>query len=140
RSIALTLLLSWIGQVGFVFVFYFSMRTLWDPGMGSIPSVAEHFLLVPIGLVIEAMPLFPGGAGIGEAGYGGLYAWFSCAATIAILGSLVKLVLMWAAGLAGYLIWLRMRASLPATSSSLGEPEPAAEEPVACGPAPVERN
>src|SRR5205085_9576357 len=124
----LTLLLSWIGQVGFVFVFYFSMRTLWDPGMGSIPSVAEHFLLVPIGLVIEAMPLFPGGAGIGEAGYGGLYAWFSCAATIAILGSLVGRVLRWVVGLTGYLIYLRLKARLPAPDSSPGQEAPADEE------------
>src|SRR5947209_2460421 len=48
RSVAAALLLSWVGQVGFVFVFYFSARTLWDPQVGSIPSVAEHFLLVPI--------------------------------------------------------------------------------------------
>ena len=28
----------------------------------------QHFLIVPIGLVMHAVPLFPGGAGIGEVG------------------------------------------------------------------------
>jgi uncharacterized protein (TIRG00374 family) len=107
-SVALALLLSWVGQVGFVFVFYFSVRTLWDPAVGRIPAVSEHFLLVPIGLVIQAMPGSPGGAGIGEAGFGGLYAWFGCAAAVAVLGSLVQRVIMWGLGLVGYLIALRM--------------------------------
>ena len=106
RSVAVALALSWVGQVGFVFVFYCSVRTLWDPAAGSIPTVAEHFLLVPIGLVIQAAPLFPGGAGIGEAGFGGLYAWFGCAAAIAVLGSLMQRVLFWVIGLGGYLIYL----------------------------------
>jgi uncharacterized protein (TIRG00374 family) len=114
RSVALALVLSWIGQVGFVFVFYCCVRTLWDPATGSIPTVAEHFLLVPIGLVIQAAPLFPGGAGIGEAGFGGLYTWFGCAAAIAVLGSLVQRVLFWMIGLAGYLIYLRMPHGGPA--------------------------
>ena len=103
--------------------------------MGGIPSVAEHFLIVPIGLVIEAAPLFPGGAGIGEAGFGGLYAWFSCAATVAILGSLVKRVLMWVIGLVGYLVYLRMKSHLPAQSAK-PEPEEPAEDGVpqaSCG-------
>jgi uncharacterized protein (TIRG00374 family) len=129
RSVAVTLVLSWVGQVGFVFAFYFGVRALWDPGMGGIPSVAEHFLLVPIGLVIEAAPLFPGGAGIGEAGYGALYGWFGCAATVAILGSLMTRVLKWVIGLVGYLVYLRMKSHLPAPASR-PEPEAPAEDGV----------
>jgi len=117
RSVAVALGMSWVGQVGFVFVFYCSVRALWDPAAGSIPTVAEHFLLVPIGLVIQAAPLFPGGAGIGEAGFGGLYAWFGCAAAVAVLGSLMQRVLSWVVGLAGYLISLRMSHSKSAVES-----------------------
>jgi len=69
RSVAAAMLLSWVGQVGFVFVFYFRVQTL-DPPSGTIPSVAQHFLLVPIGLVIQALlPLqMVAGGGVGEAG------------------------------------------------------------------------
>jgi len=113
RSVAAAMLLSWVGQVGFVFAFYFSVLTLWDPKVGGIPSIAEHFLLVPIGLVIQAMPGSPGGIGIGEAGFGGLYAWFGCAASIAVVGSLFRRVVDWAIALVGYLIWLRMKGTCP---------------------------
>jgi len=122
RSVAAAMLLSWVGQVGFVFAFYFSVRTLWDPQIGSIPSVAEHFLLVPIGLVIQAAPLFPGGAGIGEAGFGGLYAWFGCAAATAVLGSLVQRMINWVIGLGGYMVWLRMRATQPVEDGAVVSP------------------
>jgi len=43
-----------------------------------MPTLAQHFLIVPIGLVIQAMPFFPGGAGIGELGFGLLYEWLGC--------------------------------------------------------------
>src|SRR5205823_12524140 len=71
RSVLLALLLGLIGHVGFVLTFYFSARTLWDAD--QIPSLREHFLIVPVGMVIQAAPLFPGGAGIAELGFGWLY-------------------------------------------------------------------
>jgi uncharacterized membrane protein YbhN (UPF0104 family) len=108
-SVALTLLLSWVGHVGFVLTFYFSTRTLWDPDAGAaIPSLTQHFLIVPIGLVIQAMPLFPGGVGIGELGFGGLYRFFGCDAADGVLGSLVQRVLSWVLGVGGYLVALRL--------------------------------
>lgn len=111
-SVYLVMLISWIGHIGFVFVFYCSVRTLWEPGSGPIPTVAQHFLLVPIGLVIQAAPLFPGGAGIGEAGFGGLYTWFGCIAAFAVLGSLVMRILNWVIGFSGYFVYLSIRSQL----------------------------
>ncbi len=111
-SIALTVVLSWISHVGFVVSFYCFARTLWD-GNNAIPTLTEHFLLVPLGAVIQALPLFPGGVGIGEASFGGLYAWFAGAAAKAngVLGSLVQRVCRWVFGLAGFFVYHRMRPS-----------------------------
>ncbi len=113
KSIALTLVLSWVGHVGFVTSFYCFARTLWD-GSNAIPTLTEHFLIVPIGLVIQAMPLFPGGVGIGEAGFGGLYALFAgdSAKPNGVLGSLVQRVICWVIGLAGFFVYQRMRSGL----------------------------
>ena len=116
RSVAAAMLLSWVGQVGFVFVFYSCVQTL-NPPEDAIPSIAQHFLLVPIGLVIQALPGSPGGIGIGEAGFGGLYELFGCSAGIAVVGSLVRRVVDWTIGLGGYVIWLRMKATQPAEGS-----------------------
>jgi uncharacterized protein (TIRG00374 family) len=114
-SVALALLISWVGFVGFVLTYYFCVRTLWDADAGSaIPTLTQHFLLVPIGLVIGAMPLFPGGAGIAEAGFGALYGWFRCPAASGVLGMLVQRVLTWGLGLLGYVAGGRIRTGVPA--------------------------
>lgn len=111
KAVALVMGISWIGHIGFVFVFYFSVRVLCQTPE-EIPTVAQHFLLVPIGLVIQALPLFPGGAGIGEAGFGGLYTLFGCTAAFAVLGSLVMRLLTWVIGFSGYFVYLSIRSQL----------------------------
>jgi uncharacterized protein (TIRG00374 family) len=113
RAVFGVLLLSWVGHVGFVFLFYCAVLTLWQPDSGEqIPTLAQHFLIVPIGLVIQAAPFFPGGAGIGELGFGLLYEWLGCSEASGVLGSLVQRVVTWTLGLLGYLMYLRMRAVL----------------------------
>ncbi len=115
-SVAVALAMSWMGFVGFVGAFYCCSRALWDGDAANpIPSLAQHFLIVPIGLVIMAVPLFPGGAGIGELGFGGLYKLFGSNSANGVLASLVQRVLTWALALAGYgaSFWLRPRKAAP---------------------------
>jgi uncharacterized protein (TIRG00374 family) len=116
REVVLALAISWVGFVGFVLTYYFAVRAVWGAdGNTPIPTLAQHFLIVPIGLVIMAVPIFPGGAGIGELGFGGLYAWFRCSEANGILGSLVQRVLAWVIGLVGYGVYLLTPARLHAT-------------------------
>ena len=132
RAVFGVLALSWIGHIGFVFLFYCAVLTLWQPDSGEqIPTLSQHFLIVPIGLVIQAAPFFPGGAGIGELGFGLLYQWLGCSEASGVLGSLVQRVINWTLGLLGYLIYLRMRATLP---SALDREE---DQPVNEGIAPA---
>ena len=106
-SVVLAMLLSCVGFVGFVLTFYCCAATLADGQ--PLPSVTQHFLLVPVGMVIMAVPLFPGGAGIGELGFGLLYGWFGYSRAAGILGSLVQRVLTWLLALLGYVIALCLR-------------------------------
>jgi uncharacterized protein (TIRG00374 family) len=133
KAVAFTLLVTWIGQAGFVLTFYCCARVLFD--RDDVPTLAQHFLLVPIGLVIMATPLFPGGAGIAEMGFGGLYALFGSAASLGILASLVQRVMSWVMGLLGGLVYLRLKNSdrpaaapktVPAEADDAGKapPEP----------------
>jgi uncharacterized membrane protein YbhN (UPF0104 family) len=118
-SVALSLIISWAGFAGFVLAYYFSVRCLWeDGGRATIPTLAQHFLLVPIGLVIMAAPLFPGGAGIGELGFGKLYGWFRCSEASGVLGSLVQRALSWVVGLLGLVAYGRLQADLPPTEAA----------------------
>lgn len=127
RSVAAVMLLSWVGHVGFVLSFYCSAHVLWSEEMGPIPTLAQHFLLVPIGLVVQSVPLTPGGAGFGEWGFGKLYALFAGAAAEAngVLASLTQRVLGWLLGIPGFIIYARMRTLLPETTRAV-EPEVAA--------------
>jgi uncharacterized membrane protein YbhN (UPF0104 family) len=112
RAVFGVLMLSWVGHVGFVFLFYCSVLTLWQPDSGqAIPTLAQHFLIVPIGLVIQAAPFFPGGAGIGELGFGLLYEWLGCSEASGVLGSLVQRIINWTLGLLGGLMYLQMRSA-----------------------------
>jgi uncharacterized membrane protein YbhN (UPF0104 family) len=111
RVVGLTLLISFVGFVAFSFTFHFASRVLWD-GQQQIPSLLEHFIIVPIGLLIQGVPLFPGGVGIGELGFGGLYQVLRYPPSLGILGSLVQRVCYWILGIVGLLTYMQMRPGL----------------------------
>src|SRR5439155_20486420 len=103
-SIGWAIVLTTFSNVCDILVFYGYALTLWDgAATNPLPGLSEHFLLVPIGLVISGVPLFPGGAGIAEAGYGGLYELFGSAPANGVLGSLLFRVSGWGLGILGYL-------------------------------------
>ena len=105
-SIAVAIGLSWISNVGFVLAFYCCGLTLWNEQPNNpLPTLAQSFLIVPLGTMIGAIPLFPGGAGISEAGFGGIYALFGSAASNGILASLVNRLVSWIIGVLGYLVF-----------------------------------
>ncbi len=120
KSVAAVFLMSWVSHLGFVIAFYCSASVLWSKGMGDIPTLPQHFLLVPIGLVMQALIPLPGGAGAGEWSFGALYVLFGAAEANGVLGSLVQRVINWTLGLVGLGVYTRLKAPGPA-------PEAAAE-------------
>jgi uncharacterized membrane protein YbhN (UPF0104 family) len=110
RKVAVALALTWVGQVGFVTAFCCCATTLWSPELGPVPSLVHHFLLVPIGLVMQALIPTPGGAGGGEWGFAGLFVLFGAAEATGVLGSLVQRVISWAVGVLGYVVYLWTKA------------------------------
>jgi glycosyltransferase 2 family protein len=105
-SIAMTLLMSMVGHIGFVLSFYFAAQTLTP--VTQIPTLGAHFLIVPVGMMFAASFPSPGGIGGGELGFGTLYAWVGSNFEAGVLGSLVQRVITWALGLIGYLVYMRM--------------------------------
>lgn len=87
-----------------------------DP-TNPLPSPAAHVLIAPVAQLAAAVPLFPGGAGLGEAGYGGLYAWFGSAPANGVLGSLVQRGVTLAVGGTGLLACLALRPRKPAAGA-----------------------
>jgi uncharacterized protein (TIRG00374 family) len=111
KSIALALGLSLIGHVGFVLTFYYSALTL--QASHEIPTVAEHFMIVPVGMAVQAGIPTPGGIGGGDYAYGKLYEWIGYPFANGVWGSFVKNVVTWMLALLGYIVYLRMRPALP---------------------------
>jgi uncharacterized membrane protein YbhN (UPF0104 family) len=106
-SVLWAIVLCTLSNVCDILSFYCYVLAFWDGvDTNPLPTLAEHFLIVPAGLVISAIPLFPGGAGIGEAGFGGLYRLFHSAAANGIFGSLLFRVNSWLLGVLGYLLCL----------------------------------
>ena len=105
-AVARVMALSWVGHVGFVASFYCCAQALWDAPLGPIPSLSEHFLLVPIGMVMQAVIPTPGGAGAGEWSYAALYLLFRAAEANGVLASLVQRMLSWVLGLVGYAVYV----------------------------------
>jgi glycosyltransferase 2 family protein len=109
-SVAMTLLMSMVGHICFVLSFYFAAQTLTP--VDQIPTLAAHFLIVPVGMAFAAGFPSPGGVGGSELGFGALYKLVGFAVAAGVLGSLVQRVITWALGLLGYLLYLRMKPAL----------------------------
>jgi uncharacterized protein (TIRG00374 family) len=132
-AVAKVMVLSWVGHVGFVCAFYCCARTLWTPELGPVPTLIQHFLLVPIGLVMQAIIPTPGGAGAGEWSFAALYLLFRASEANGVLGSLVMRVISWVLGLVGYAVYLWVPATRPAAIDE-AENGPAPAEPALSAP------
>jgi uncharacterized membrane protein YbhN (UPF0104 family) len=121
-SFWLALALAVVGHLGFVLAFYFAARTLYQPE--EIPSLVGHFLIVPIGMTVSAIPLTPGGVGVGEAAYQKLYDWIGYPMGLGFSAAFLQRVLTWVVGFAGYLVYLQMKPALKAARVAEGPPAP----------------
>jgi uncharacterized protein (TIRG00374 family) len=110
RSVWLALVLSLCGHVGFVLAFYFGALTLQEPS--AVPSLVGHFLVVPIGMAVQAGIPLPGGIGGGEYVFGKLYWLIGYAEANGVLMSLVYRSMTWVLGFLGYLVYLQMRPAI----------------------------
>jgi uncharacterized protein (TIRG00374 family) len=129
-SIIQALLLSLVGHVGFVLTFYFSSLTVFSAD--QIPSLSTHFLIVPIGMAIQAGFPAPGGVGGGEYAFGALYKLVEYPESSGVLAALVQRVITWVVALGGYVVYLRMRPSLPQATSTSEEQSPVLEAADSC--------
>lgn len=123
-AVALALAMSVVGHVGFVLTFYYAAQIFLSPtAAADIPSLEEHFLIVPVGMTIQAGFPAPGGVGGGELAYGWLYEQLHKPESAGVLGSLAQRAVNWLLALAGYLAYLRLKPALPARLA----PEPSAD-------------
>jgi uncharacterized membrane protein YbhN (UPF0104 family) len=109
-AVAAALVLSLGTHGATVLMFHFAAQAFVSPSdLTQIPTLAEHALIVPVGMAIQAFFPAPGGVGGGEWSFGKLYRLVGKPESFGVLASLAQRSLGWVLGLAGYLIYLRMR-------------------------------
>ncbi len=81
----------------------------------EIPSAQTHFLIVPVGMTIQAGIPTPGGLGGGEYAYGKLYKLVDSSFFEGFMASLMQRVLGWGLAVVGILVYLFMK---PATAKT----------------------
>jgi glycosyltransferase 2 family protein len=107
RATAIALGLTLVNHVFGVLTFH-NAAQVFAPEAADLPALKEHFLLVPVGMVVKAVFPSPGGAGGGELIYGTLYGWTDRPEALGVLGSLAVLALAWLLGMVTYLIAMSM--------------------------------
>jgi uncharacterized protein (TIRG00374 family) len=113
KSFWLALALAVLGHFGFVFLFYFSALSIQD-NAEAIPSVVEHLMIVPIGMIVQAVGITPGGLGIGEAAFGGLYTWMGKQFEDGFWGSFIQRAVTWVLAFVAYVVYVRTGPALSA--------------------------
>lgn len=113
--VLMAMVVTTCGQLLFVLSFYLVSLAIEGPSDAdqppSMPSLLWHYLLVPLGMVLMAVPLFPGGLGIGEWGYGALYSQVigEPGRASGVAASLGQRVLNWLVALLGLKGWGSVR-------------------------------
>jgi uncharacterized protein (TIRG00374 family) len=112
-TISVALAISLLSHSCFATAFYFCGHTFQDPANPTpIPSLAEHFVFFPIGELIQTLPLLPGGVGLAEAGYAGLYKVTGFSENTGMNVALIYRALLWGWGLVSFCVFLSMRSAL----------------------------
>ncbi|HLW66086.1 MAG TPA: lysylphosphatidylglycerol synthase transmembrane domain-containing protein [Gemmataceae bacterium] len=135
-SILVALLLSWASHLCWVSQFYLCVLTFQPAGMpADMPSLAEHFLIVPMGMIAQGFIPLPGGIGGGEFVFGELYRVLGHPEAIGVSGSMGWRTLAWSFGLVGYITYLLMKRGAVPLPKATNAASPAPSAPAnATGP------
>jgi hypothetical protein len=104
-------LLAVVGHLGFVICFYLAAQAIPPP----VPTLEQHLMLVPVGLIVESVPLTPGNLGVGELTYQSLYALVDSTGEFKDNGAAAKLahrLVNWVVALIGLGFYLPLRGTV----------------------------
>jgi uncharacterized protein (TIRG00374 family) len=115
RWVIVALLMSLVSHCCFVLTYYFAAQAFLPADeLGTIPTLAVHFLIVPVGMAVQGVVPIPGGIGVGEAAFGKLYEMVGKPEANGVFMSFVYRVITWALSFIGYVVYLSMRTEVAA--------------------------
>jgi len=105
NAIAAALGLSFVSQSLYILCFHNAVRVFSNAEIAeTLPTLFEHSLIVPPGMIAQALFPAPGGVGGGEFVFGKLYRLLGRDESLGVLGSLALRMTAWIVGFVGYLI------------------------------------
>jgi glycosyltransferase 2 family protein len=115
KAIYLTIPLTAFAQLLMMLFLHFSVRLF--PG-NDAATLAEHFVIGPVGFIGQAFFPAPGGVGGGEAIFGYLYTLIGRDEASGAIARLTMRVADIGLGAVGYIVYLTMKKELPATEAA----------------------
>ncbi len=127
RTVVLCVGLSALSHFGLVFAFSSASRVFPPENPADNATLAEQMVIAPIGFIAQALPVSPGGVGVGEAVFAWLYKLSGRPASRGVIARLSLRLVEWIIGLIGYIVYLRMKKELPVVDEE-EKPQPETKE------------
>ncbi len=112
KAVVFGVLLSAASHFGLVFALHSASRVFPPADDNDLATLSEHMVIAPIGFIVQAVPISPGGVGVGEAAFAGLYKLCGRPESRGMVARLSLRIVEWLIGLSGYLVYLRMRTEV----------------------------
>jgi len=107
-----------------VMTFYLAILAFQPVGAhAAIPSLLDHFILVPVGMASQGFNPLPGGIGFTEAIYSAFYEGFGFSGDDGFVAGVGMRAVQGVLGLGGLLIYLMLRRNLPTSPAVESNPE-----------------
>lgn len=137
KVVAVGVLLSAVSHFALVFALHSASRVFPPTNPDDLATISEHMVIAPIGFIAQALPVSPGGVGVGEAVFAWLYKLCDRPESRGMIARLSLRMVEWLIGFGGYLVYLRMKAEVQELEHEAEEDEEKESEPGDAGPAPV---
>ena len=116
-----------------VFTFYVAARVFPpEHPETDLATLSELIVIAPIGFIAQTLPLAPGGVGVGEAAFAGLYRLADRPESQGVIARLSMRIAEWVLALAAWIVYFRMRKELRAAKKEAkgeGSGDPTLSDP-----------
>ncbi len=113
KVVAIGVVLSAVSHFALVFALHCASR-VFPPAnpAAELATLSEHMVIAPIGFIVQAIPISPGGVGVGEAAFAWLYKLSGRPEARGMIARLSLRLVEWLIALTGYIVYLRMKAEV----------------------------
>ncbi len=123
-TILICVAVSALAHMGLVVSFYTAVLVVPPTNPNLIATLPELFIVAPIGFIAQALFPVPGGLGVAEWTFGGLYELIRGPGgeTVGVASRFTLRVAEWVIGFVGYVAYLRTKSEIPTDAEVTAEP------------------